>query len=116
MDRLTASILDADARRWRGSCLAQVRRAIESRLPRVPRFRQRVVRPRFGLGWPLWVAVPDVDVADHVGLCLVEPPGDEARLLSAVEELRRRPLDRSRPLWRLWLLPGLADGRLGLYI
>jgi diacylglycerol O-acyltransferase / wax synthase len=136
MDRLTASdlsmlwpddlgwpqdigvlaVLDADARRWRGSYLAQVRRVIESRLPRVPRFRQRVVRPRLGLGWPLWVDVPDVDVADHVGLCLVESPGDEARLLSAVEHLRRRPLDRSRPLWRLWLLPGLADGRLGLYI
>ena len=43
-------------------------------------------------------------------------PGDEAALLRAVERLRRQRLDRSRPLWQMCLLPGLPDGRVGLFV
>jgi hypothetical protein len=41
-------------------------------------------------------------------------PAGEAQLLAACEELRQRRLDRSRPLWQMWFLPGLAEGRVGL--
>jgi diacylglycerol O-acyltransferase len=45
----------------------------------------------------------------------VEAPGDEGRLLQACQELARRRLDPARPLWELWLLPGLPEWRVGAY-
>jgi diacylglycerol O-acyltransferase / wax synthase len=92
------------------------REQIGRRLHLVPRFRQLLYRPRFGLGWPLWVDAPSVDLAHHVGVLPLAAPADEAALLLACEELRRRQLDRSRPLWEIWFLPGLPDGRVGLFM
>ena len=93
-----------------------VRRRIESKLHLVPRFRQRLYRPRRGLGWPLWVDAPSFDLADHVRVHPLAAPADEAQLLLACEQLARRRLDPSRPLWELWLLPGLPQGRVGLFV
>jgi diacylglycerol O-acyltransferase / wax synthase len=92
-----------------------VRERIGRRLHLLPRFRQLLYAPRWGLGWPLWVDDPAFDIAGHVN---VFPRGiaDEAQLLAACEQLRRQRLDRSRPLWQMWFLPGLADGRVGLFM
>jgi diacylglycerol O-acyltransferase len=105
-------LLDADGRLR----IEVVRRAIQARLHLVPRFRQRLYRPRPGLGWPLWVDAGDVDVAVHVQAVPVPTPADEMQLLRTLEHLRRRPLDRSRPLWQMWFLTGLPDRRVGLYM
>jgi diacylglycerol O-acyltransferase / wax synthase len=88
-----------------------VRRAVEARLHLVPRFRQVVHCPPRGLGWSLWVDAQNFDVAEHVQVQPVPAAGDEAQLLHTVEGLRRRRLDRSRPLWQLWLLTGLPQER-----
>ncbi|MFC9555260.1 wax ester/triacylglycerol synthase family O-acyltransferase [Rhodococcus sp. NPDC056960] len=96
--------------------LGDVRRSIEARLPRVPRLRQVVYEPRWGLGRPLWVDAASFDVRDHVRAVSPVHRGGEARLLEVVEELRRRPLDRGKPLWEMWFVPGLADGRIGVYL
>src|SRR5829696_3910112 len=93
-----------------------VRRQLEPRLHLVPRFRQRLYRPRRGLGWPLWVDAPSFDLADHIRVHPLAAPGDEAQLLQACAELARRRLDPARPLWELWLLPGLPQGRVGLFV
>jgi WS/DGAT/MGAT family acyltransferase len=93
-----------------------VRRHIEPRLPLVPRFRQLLYRPRRGLGWPLWVDAQAFDLADHIRVHPLAAPGDQAQLLLACEELRRRRLDMSRPLWEAWLLPGLPERRVGLFL
>jgi WS/DGAT/MGAT family acyltransferase len=93
-----------------------VRRQLEPRLHLVPRFRQLLYRPRRGLGWPLWVDAPSFDLADHVRVHPLAAPGDQAQLLQACEQLRRRRLDLSRPLWEAWFLPGLADGGVGLFL
>ncbi|GAB3055419.1 wax ester/triacylglycerol synthase family O-acyltransferase [Intrasporangium mesophilum] len=93
-----------------------VRRHLEPRLHLIPRFRQLLYRPRLGLGWPLWVDAPSFDLADHIQVHPVAPPGDEAQLLQACQDLARRRLDPARPLWELWLLPGLSEGRLGAYL
>jgi WS/DGAT/MGAT family acyltransferase len=89
---------------------------IAERLQLVPRFRQLLYRPGFGLGWPLWVDAPSVDLAEHVRVLPLEAPADESQLLLACEELRHRRLDQSRPLWEMWFLPGLPDGRVGLFM
>lgn len=93
-----------------------VRETIAARLPRVPRLRQRLLVPPRGLGRPLWVDAHSFDLAEHVQVRPVEAPGDESRLLQAVEQLRRRRLDRARPLWEMWFLPGLDGGRVGWFV
>ena len=94
-----------------------MREVIAARLHLVPRFRQPPYVPRPGLGRPLWVDAPAFDLAGHVQVLPVPDPGDEAALLRAAEQLRRRRLDRSRPLWQMWLLPGLAElPGLGMYV
>jgi len=96
--------------------VGQVREAIAGRLHLVPRLRQIVYRPRRALGRPLWVDVRSFDIADHVRVLPLPEPAGEQLLLRACERLQRRRLDQSRPLWELWLLPGLADGRVGMFM
>ncbi len=105
-------LLDGDGR----VRIEAVRRAIEPRLPLVPRFRQLLYRPRRGLGWPLWVDAQSFDLADHVQVFPLAAPGDQAQLLQACAQLYRRRLDPSRPLWEAWLLPGLPQRRVGLFL
>ncbi len=91
-------------------------RQLEPRLHLVRRFRQLLYRPRLGLGWPLWIDAPSFDLADHVRVHPLPAPGDEAQLLQACQELSRRRLDPARPLWELWLLPGLPERRIGALV
>jgi diacylglycerol O-acyltransferase / wax synthase len=98
-----------------GFPLGAVRERIGRRLYLLPRFRQLLYTPRWGLGWPLWVDDPAFDIADHVNVFPREV-ADEAELLAACEQLRRQRLDRSRPLWQMSFLPGLAGARTGLFM
>jgi diacylglycerol O-acyltransferase len=107
-----ARLLDPDGR----VRIDGIRRHIEPRLPLVPRFRQLLYRPRRGLGWPLWVDANVFDLANHVRVHPLAAPGDEAQLLQACAQLYRRRWDRSRPLWQAWLLPGLPDHQVGLFL
>ncbi|MCK6208979.1 hypothetical protein KZX45_00280 [Georgenia sp. EYE_87] len=103
-----ATLVDPDGR-FR---IETVRAVVESQLHLVPRFRQMLVTPRRGLGPPLWEDATAFDVAEHVRVLPLPAPGDEAQLLAAVERLRRRRLDRTRPLWEMWFLTGLAGNRV----
>ncbi|HYB15025.1 MAG TPA: wax ester/triacylglycerol synthase family O-acyltransferase [Streptosporangiaceae bacterium] len=93
-----------------------VRRVIESRLCLVPHARQVLYRPGPGLGWPVWVDAAGFDIADHVRVCPLAAPAGQAQVLAACEQLRRRPLDLSRPRWQVWFLPGLDGGRVGVFL
>jgi diacylglycerol O-acyltransferase len=107
-----SSLLDGDGR----IRLDRIRQHLEPRLGLVPRFRQLLYRPRRGLGWPLWVDAPAFDLADHIHVHAVASPGGQAELLDVSQQLARRPFDPARPLWELWLLPGLPDGRVGAFL
>lgn len=106
------SLLEGDGR----VRIEAVHRHLEPRLHLVPRFRQLLRRPGLGLGWPLWVDAPSFDIANHVRVHELADPVDEAALLQACQSLARRRLRPDRPLWELWLLPGLPEGRLGAYL
>jgi diacylglycerol O-acyltransferase len=93
-----------------------IREAIGSRLHLVPRFRQVIHVPRRGLGGPLWVDAPHVDLHHHVVARSLPPGADEADLLAITEELRSERFDQSRPLWRMWFMPGLPDGRIAWFV
>jgi diacylglycerol O-acyltransferase / wax synthase len=107
-----ARLVDADGRLH----IDAVREVIARHLPGVPRFRQILHTPAWGLGGPLWVDAPGFALADQVHEVSLPPPGDEGQLLDAVENLRARPFDRSRPLWQMWFLTGLQQRRVGVYI
>ena len=96
--------------------LESVRANVGQRLHRAPRLRQVLAQGGFGLGPPAWVDDPGFDVAEHVRTREVPSPGDEAALLRVCSQLNEPPLDRSRPLWEMWLLTGLADGTVGMLI
>jgi len=96
--------------------IEDARRRIGQRLGGLRRFRQRLYKPGFGGGWPLWVDAQSIDLAAHVHELRLDPEPDEAAVLATCEELRSRALDRSRPLWEMWFLTGLADDRVALFV
>ena len=87
---------------------------IESRLHLVPRYRQKLVFPRFEMGRPLWVDDPRFNVDYHVRHTALPAPGgiEQLRLLAA--RIFSQQLDRSKPLWEMWLIEGMEDGRFAL--
>jgi diacylglycerol O-acyltransferase len=96
--------------------VGHVRCQVEPRLHLVPRFRQVLYRPSWGLGWPVWADAQSFNIADHVRVFPLPVPAGESELLAACEHLRRQRLDPARPLWQLWLLPGLPQQRVGLFV
>ncbi len=80
----------------------------------VPQFRWRLVQPPFRLGWSWFADDPDFDVANHVRHMVVPAPGDCMTLSKVVGDLIGRKLDRSRPLWEMWFIDGLDDGRVAV--
>ena len=94
-----------------------VRRHLEPRMHLVPRFRQLLYRPGLGLGWPVWVDAASFDVADHIRVHPLAASRDpDQLLLETCAQLARRPFDPARPLWELWLMPGLPDRRVGAFL
>ena len=89
---------------------------LAGRLELIPRLRQRVLWPRVGQGLPLWVDDPAFDLANHIRAVQVPAPGGQRELLGLCDELCLRLLDRARPLWELWLVTGLDQGRVGLVL
>lgn len=90
--------------------LTELRQLVEARLALAPRFRQRPVASRFGIGRPVWEDDPSFDVASHVNEVVLPAPGSEHQLREFVAQLMMRTLERSRPLWELWVVDGYADG------
>lgn len=89
----------------------KVREVVEGRLHLLPPFRWRLVEVPLGLDLPYWVEDPDFDLDFHIRESAVPPPGDDRQVADTVARLFARPLDRSRPLWELYVIQGLEGGR-----
>jgi diacylglycerol O-acyltransferase len=87
---------------------------IESRLHRVPRYRQKLAFPRFEMGRPFWVDDPRFNLDYHVRHTALPAPGSEELLRSLAGRIFSQRLDRSKPLWETWLVQGLEGGRFAL--
>jgi len=92
----------------------QFRDHIASRLPQIPRYRQRIVQMPFGTGRPVWVDDPSFRLGYHVRHTALPSPGSSAQLLTLVSRILAQRLDRTKPLWELWLVEGLADDRFAV--
>jgi len=82
--------------------------AIESRLHLVPRYRQRLAFVPLGQGRPVWVDDPHFNLRYHVRHTALPRPGGDSELKRLASRVFSQALDRSRPLWELWLVEGLA--------
>lgn len=89
-------------------------RMVSERLHLLPPFRWKLVNVPLGIDLPYWVEDPDFDIDFHIRESAIPPPGDDAQLAETVSRIFARPLDRSRPLWELYLIHGLPDGRVAL--
>ncbi len=94
--------------------LDALRELIAQRLHLLAPFRWRLAEVPFGLDYPYWVDDPNFDLEFHIRELALPAPGDDAMLAEQVARIVSRPLDRSRPLWELYLIHGLAGGRVGL--
>jgi diacylglycerol O-acyltransferase / wax synthase len=87
---------------------------IQSRLPLVPRYRQKLAVPRFEMGRPFWIDDPSFNLEYHVRHTALPQPGSVEQLRLLVGRIFSQRLDRSKPLWETWLVQGLEDGRFAL--
>ena len=93
--------------------LDAVQALFAERLPLLPPFRWRLRNVPLGLDYPYWIDDPEFDLEYHIReLALTAPPTEE-KLAAQVARIAARPLDRSRPLWELYLIHGLEHGHVG---
>jgi diacylglycerol O-acyltransferase len=85
--------------------------AIRTKLPLLPRYRQKVHFVPLSLGRPVWVDDRDFVLDYHVRRTGLPAPGGEAELRSLVGRVMSQQLDRHRPLWETWIVEGLPEGR-----
>ncbi len=87
---------------------------IGSRLHLVPRFRQKLRFVPFDQGRPVWVDDPHLNLDYHVRQSALPAPGSDEQLRNLAARVFSQQLDRSKPLWELWLVEGLHDGRFAI--
>jgi diacylglycerol O-acyltransferase len=87
---------------------------VRGRLHLVPRYRQRLAVPPLETGRPLWVDDPNFNLEYHLRHTALPGPGTEEQLRALAARIHSQRLDRTKPLWELWLVQGLDDGRFAL--
>lgn len=88
---------------------------VEQRLPQIPRYRQKVREVKIGMARPVWMDDPEFDITYHVRRSALPSPGSDEQLHELIARLAARPLDKSRPLWEMYLVEGLEKNRIALY-
>ena len=87
---------------------------VRARLHLVPRFRQKLAFPPLETGRPLWVDDPSFNLEYHVRDTALPAPGSEAQLRALAARVHSQALDRSKPLWEMWLVHGLEGNRFAI--
>jgi diacylglycerol O-acyltransferase len=87
---------------------------IRTRLHLVPRYRQRLAQPPLETGRPLWVDDPTFNLEYHVRQTALPAPGSEDQLMRLSARIMSQQLDRTKPLWEMWIVEGLEEGGFAL--
>ena len=87
---------------------------IASRLHLAPRFRQKVVFPPLAVARPVWVDDANFDLGFHMRRAALPSPGGRRELIDYVQRVISRPLDRTKPLWELYLIEGMEEGLVAI--
>ncbi|MFR9751192.1 WS/DGAT/MGAT family O-acyltransferase [Nocardia sp. 004] len=88
---------------------------VESRLALVPRYRRKVREIPLSLGRPVWVEDSRFDITYHIRRSALPGPGTEEQLHDLIARLASHPLDPTRPLWEMYLIERLSDGRCAIF-
>ncbi len=91
-----------------------LRAMVEGKLGLVPRYRQKVRMAPLAVGSPAWIDDPHFSLDYHLRHTAIPPPGTEDQLRQMAGRVFSQHLDRSKPLWELWMVEGLRDGRWAL--
>ena len=97
-----------------GYSFDKVRDVLQGRLHLIPQFRQRLAAVPFNLHHPVWVEDPDFDLDYHLRRIAAPAPGSYHELADIAGDIAGRQLDRSRPLWEIWVVEGLEHGHIGV--
>ena len=97
-----------------GLDIARIRRYVESRLARIPRYRQIVTHTPFGQ--PIWVDDAHFNLDYHVRHTSLPKPGGDAQLKALCGRIFSQALDRTKPLWEIWVVEGLGGGEQFAFI
>jgi diacylglycerol O-acyltransferase len=88
---------------------------VEQRMAQIPRYRQKVRDVGIGAARPVWIDDRDFDITYHIRRSALPSPGSDEQLQALVARLAARPLDKSRPLWEMYLVEGLGKNRVAIY-
>ena len=97
-----------------GYSYGKIRDLVGARLVQAPIFRRRLVEVPLRLGHPYWVDDPHFDLDYHLRRAALPAPGGIDELAEFVGDVCSRQLDRSKPLWEMYVVEGLADGRMAV--
>jgi WS/DGAT/MGAT family acyltransferase len=87
---------------------------VEQRIHKLQPFRRRIVEVPMAFDHPVWIEDPDFDLRNHMHRVTWPAPGTRQELAELVGDLMSRPLDRSRPLWEMWVAEGGEHGNVAL--
>jgi diacylglycerol O-acyltransferase len=93
-----------------GYSFADMRAGIDRQVKDVPAFTRKLRRVPLGLDHPIWVRDRQYDIERHVHRLALPAPGGYDELVSLASHLAALPLDRSRPLWEMWVIEGYEGG------
>lgn len=98
-----------------GYSFAAMRDEIDARVHDVPAFTRKLRKVPLGLDHPIWVKDQHFDIDRHVHRLALPQPGGYAELTELAGHLAGIPLDRSRPLWQMWVIEGYDDGKVAVF-
>jgi WS/DGAT/MGAT family acyltransferase len=113
MHMMGTFVLDASSASG-GYSFERILRLAEERMPDLAPFRRRLAAIPFSLDHPVWIDDPDLRIRSHVHRVEAPAPGSDQVLASLVAQIAMQPLDRTRPLWELRVIEGLAEDRVAL--
>ncbi len=108
------AILDASTAPGGNLSAVDIQALIADRLPLLPPLRRKLAPVPFNLDHPYWVEDGEFDLDFHVRELALPAPGNDTQLSEQVSRIASRPLDRSRPLWELYVIHGLESGYVGM--
>jgi diacylglycerol O-acyltransferase len=94
---------------------AEMKAVLEARVATIPDFRRKLKEVPLEIDHPVWIDDADFDIDRHVHRLAVPAPGGPDELREVCAHLAGIPLDRSRPLWEMWVIEGLASGKIAVF-
>src|SRR5271154_5433414 len=92
----------------------ELRAMVAGKLELVPRYRQKVRFVPLAFGPPAWIDDPHFSLDYHLRHTAIPAPGTEQQLREMAARIFSQHLDRNKPLWELWAVEGLTEGRWAL--